>query len=1633
MKFLFISFFILYPQVFSVSNPIEIGCSYPKAIEYNSNSYAFCKDYDYVSNYDNSNGLQTTLILHHSQNHATELGVVIVYPGSGPSYVIKTYINSSPLSLQFQSKSLDSTYSSLNSHSYLENTYVCLFTLTVSSLNRAYAAWIDSSKNLNLLYFSAPGIEGISKRIERIVNSKSIDCKGFSNYAQFVCVYKSNIYTENGCIIDIYNSALNSLSNNNLREYGCDSTSIAQKILDINQNTFFVCYTKNNGYVDCLIATQKTNTAYGSKSGDNILKECDTDSDYTKFEVGRIGIYFFVLCTINNFMKYRRFKSDLSTYGEQIDLSSSHSPLAPSSVYLNQYITLLSYSNSNDLGKGYYRAFVTPICNSGISFSGYINGEVTINLDSNIDNKKFDDKKLKFSQLPIRGNFKYTNTYGNLVNVNVNIKYDSNTNFIYTAPPTAGHYKFTYYGTNDEEILSNICEATIIILSCYRSCYTCDQLSSSFSDQRCLLCLTDSEYYPKFDNIHSTIPQNNCYNSRTIDSNYYLDKTTNPYSWKLCHPSCGTCNGGTLNDCLTCASGYFWESIINKICVIPSGNNYGDTTTGYIRPCYSTCDSCSIGGSDTNHNCNNCKVNFYKASDLGNNCYDSLNGYYLPASPTPSSIWEKCSNNCETCNDAGDDKCNSCASGYYFRIPLGSTTQETTPTKCYNQDTIPNGYYLDSDANLFTPCFETCETCSQGKIGDNHNCLTCKSPYIYKYGVNCVDQCPSPTYGFHSKCIASCPIYTVPYNQECVKCREKNPSTPYIYKGECKATIQTRTFVANYIYGILDDCYISCSRCDIGGDKLKMNCLQCDTDYYRLEDNIYQCHQSSEIVEGYVIDSVTSPSLFIACFKTCKSCREKGNKLDHKCTSCKSGYEFDPYNSNNCINHCSNYWYQDIENDSHICVDLCPSDYPYLVINTNECVKTCSSAFNSAPITYYTYEKECLKECPENSIKDILQNKCHSLSDLYDFYSTLGNYLSTNRFPINKYIYGERTYFHLCNTTDAGIEDCDKTAYDLGIGFLDNLNDCFEILKKIYSLNNNTYFYIGLFEFDRDDTTAPQFDYIIFNQYGVQLDNSYCTNVNITISKYFKRNNQESISLAVDVYTKYNYDIVNYIPGNKFFSDICSTFSDNGYDILLNDRYKYFYLENKYYFCENDCTEIIIDISKYRVNCTCPGRKTFIGYNQKDFEKYSKKEQIYHDKYFQFVKCYNLVFSKDSLKKNIGNYVLSIFFITQITICIIFHLKGKKPFFSYLFKSNIIETINSEKFVNNPPKKIDQILQQIKNEEDEKNNIPNDKAGEKYAKKFILNQHYLDDMYGTDSFKLNYYYGNNYPDNNDINNNSPSKYSSPKKFSPSPLRNSDNMDYSLDLKNKKELLKNKIKEEEEIKRKALELEEVEKLERFNEEREKYLKYTYSELYWFVIKKKHKFISLFFRKDIYEIFTYKLSFLILTLSFDFFFCCLYSFNFYLRKLYHMKKHIHFGYEFAIGFLATISTYIIMKIFEYFMEYRTEFRRYEINNERENDKKHSFQQLNRMISKLKIKFIVYFIFCFILNIFIWYFVCAYFEAHSNSLRSFAISIVFDFILSFTFPFLYYAFAVYLQYNAMLKVKYGQYNCSMCLLKL
>ena len=1596
-------------------NPFPLDdCFYPKSTEYFQTAYIYCNDrlFTLSSSIALTSNLYTivsspiTEYLHYKEIGATTIKLSNIIYGIKSKYITTNSFRIVIFKIGYEYNSISSEYT------FLADSNICVFSLTESTNINSYIAWIDNSNFLQIVKISTSTptftFDTAHSFNSIVITNKSIDCKGFSNFGRIVCVY----LCEHGCYLNFHNYDLSSVFSESLNNEGCGTNSPSQKIYDINQSSFFVCFTITGGYINCLIVHQSSSTiSYTAAPSTNFLEGCDVN--YYDFDIGKFTEYYIVLCTNNLGQKinFIRFKNDLTIYGTQITISITTGIQLPSIVYLISDITMVSYINPNDNGQGYIQFLINPRCTSA-TFSLSINDEINLDFSTYINNQNYDTKKIQFKQLPSSKSFKYYDTINNdyLNNVEIDEIYDIIITtpstiypFQYTALSTSGTYTFYFYGANSENIIGNeFCRGEIIVFECYESCYTCE--SGSITNQLCKTCLTDSSYYPKYT---EPLPNNKCYNSVTIGDGYYLDESNLPFTWKNCDPSCAKCTGNSNTECIKCASGKFWKSRTEKLCIDPFPGYYGDTTTGYIAQCYSSCGTCSIGGDETNHNCDTCfddtTTHYYLIEGLDNkNCYSELDGYYLDIS-----IWKKCASNCATCDGGNMNQCLSCALGYYFKEE--DLTGAISAHTCYNSDTIDSNYYLDTDNELYKKCYLSCATCSQGLINDNQNCLTCAVGYLFLHGSNCYVTCPAPTYGFKHKCIVSCPSYTVvnPDN-ECVSCKDLDNTKPYLYKGNCVAS-QDNTFIANYIYQVLDDCYQNCATCERGGDSKKMNCTSCKTDYYRLEDKTYQCHKDDERVDGYFFDSTNN--LFISCYKTCKTCTTKGNAIDHKCTTCKSGYDFDPYNTYNCISICKVYWYLDLDTDENKCTDSCPSNYPYLVINTGECVKTCSSAYNSVPVSYYTYEYQCLIKCPENSMRDDLQKKCHTLSDLNDFSSSIINYLTYINLPVNKYIYGDDVNFLLYNTTKEGILDRNNISYQVGMSILDNMNECFDILKNIYSIKDDSYFYIGLFEFNRNDTNAPQFDYLIFNSNGIELDNTYCRKVNVTISKYF--GNSSKISLAVDLYNKYNYDIINYAEGNKFFSDICQTFSYDGYDILLDDRYEYFYLNNQYYFCESDCTDISLDTSNYRVNCTCLGREKFEDYKKADFNKYSSKKQIFHDKYFDYVKCSKNVFSSDLFKKNPGNYILLTFFTIQMISCIIFFIKGRKPFFSYLYKSQIVEPINNINSMSNPPKKrIDNILRDLKREDEQKNN-PKEKLGQQYANKYLYNQNQF----------------NSYRNSiNDNNNNTPNNYS------PSPDRETDNeINDITDPKKKKKYLENKIKLEEEAKKRALELEEAEKLEKFNNEIEKYLKYTFSELYWFVLKKKHKIISLFFRKDIYEIFSFKLSFLILTLSFDIFFCTFYSFNFYLKNLYHKKKKILYGYECVTGILSAISCYIIMKLIEFFMEYRTEFRKYEINNEKNNDKKNLYEQLNSMVTKLQIKFVFFFILTLILNIFIWYFVSAYCSTFSHSLAGWGLSIFFNIVISFGFPFIYYAFAVYLQYNAMLKVKYGQYNCSMCLLKL
>ena len=106
----------------------------------------------------------------------------------------------------------------------------------------------------------------------------------------------------------------------------------------------------------------------------------------------------------------------------------------------------------------------------------------------------------------------------------------------------------------------------------------------------------------------------------------------------------------------------------NNECIkIPNGKYY-NSTLSQIDSCYISCEKCSKSGNETNHNCNECKKNYYpiKDSKYPFNCYQNLIGYVFDPE---SNIFKKCPNNCVVCEidydeDEVEIECEICIEGY---------------------------------------------------------------------------------------------------------------------------------------------------------------------------------------------------------------------------------------------------------------------------------------------------------------------------------------------------------------------------------------------------------------------------------------------------------------------------------------------------------------------------------------------------------------------------------------------------------------------------------------------------------------------------------------------------------------------------------------------------------------------------------------------------------------------------------------------------------------------------------------------------------------------------------------------------------------------------------------------------------
>ena len=217
-----------------------------------------------------------------------------------------------------------------------------------------------------------------------------------------------------------------------------------------------------------------------------------------------------------------------------------------------------------------------------------------------------------------------------------------------------------------------------------------------------------------------------------------------------------------------------------------------------------------------------------------------------------------------------------------------------------------------------------------------------------------------------------------------------------------------------------------------------------------------------------------------------------------------------------------------------------------------------------------------------------------------------------------------------------------------------NFANCENILREKNGLNSSSILIVYQIEIynNNPQSLINNVEYAVFKENGERLDLSVCDNELIEIN--YQINTSIINKTKVNHYSELGIDVFNI--KDKFFNDICYSFSEGDSDMILSDRVADIY--QNYSVCEENCNYNKINLTDNTVSCKCSIKE-----NPKSEVKPPKLDKIIRDTFedsnLAVMKCYNLVFNFINKSQNIGFLLFS--------ILIFFHI----PFIIHYAKNNI--------------------------------------------------------------------------------------------------------------------------------------------------------------------------------------------------------------------------------------------------------------------------------------------------------------------------------------------------------------------------
>ena len=424
-----------------------------------------------------------------------------------------------------------------------------------------------------------------------------------------------------------------------------------------------------------------------------------------------------------------------------------------------------------------------------------------------------------------------------------------------------------------------------------------------------------------------------------------------------------------------------------------------------------------------------------------------------------------------------------------------------------------------------------------------------------------------------------------------------------------------------------------------------------------------------------------------------------------------------------CYQICSFYFYFDENEKKYSCTENleCPGHHSKLIHEKNECVKSCFDTNNN----HYEYDNKCLNKCPENFIaleengnscipecpksEPFLNSdelKCTSYCTIKERQNKVckTNYIPKKEDNINIFdiILGqirEELFNNFDLTTVDGTPIQEKSASititrkrkasnsanDI------NLGECEDRLKDYYNIKDELY--LLRIDIQQKGSAYPIKEYEVL----YPIDGPNLKKLNMSICR--------DVKVDVEISPPHNIsneDVDKYNPSSPYYNDICCiTDSEDGTDISLSDR-KEEYVNKNLSLCEIGCEFVNFNTETQKAICSC-GIKTEIP--PMDGEGFSKDAlmkgftDINNIANVKMMTCYNTVFHKKYILKNLGFFIFGAIIILNLIFLFLFLTKYYNELSKEIekIKKNILKNIKTAKNLNQRRRNLLNNLKQIKN------------------------------------------------------------------------------------------------------------------------------------------------------------------------------------------------------------------------------------------------------------------------------------------------------------------------------------------------